>query len=143
MADFLNFLLDQWILSTAFVVVLLMLLITELRGSSLGFKDLTPAEVVRLINREDAVVIDVRDEADYKAGHIVNALHLPVGLMEARLGELEPYRERPFVLVCRTGQVAARGCVTLKKQGFNTIYKLSGGMLAWLGADLPVEKVDR
>ncbi len=140
MSDFFGFMLDHWILSSAFVALTIALIMTEFKGRLLGFKEVKPADAVRLINQEEAVVIDVRDENDYKHGHIINALHIPVGRMEARLGELEPFRDRPIIVACRTGQTSARAGVALNKQGFKTIYKLAGGMMAWQSANLPVTK---
>jgi rhodanese-related sulfurtransferase len=140
MRDFALFVLDHWILSSAFVVILFLLVINEMKRKVLGYKDVPPADAVRLINREDALVLDVREENEFKSGHIINAVHIPVGLMESRINELESHRERAILVACRSGQRAAKAAVMLNRQGFSNVYKLAGGMMAWESASLPVEK---
>jgi len=135
-----KFVINHWMLVLALVVILVMLVADTMKRRLLGFKDIKPQEAVRLINHEDAVVVDVREDKEYNEGHVVDAMLIPFGLMEERLQELEPYRARPLVVYCRTGQRAAHACNLLRKQGFEQVYKISGGMLAWRGADLPVVK---
>jgi len=140
MGDLVTFLLDHYILTSAFIVLLVMLIVGELKGRVLGYKEVVVNEAVRLINHEDALVIDAREEGLYKSGHIVNALNIPVGLMDSKLGELESHRDKPIILVCRTGQVAARGCVELSRKEFKNLFKLRGGMLSWTDAGMPTVK---
>lgn len=135
-----EFVANHWLLVTALAVILLLLAADAMKRRVLGFNDIRPQEAVRLINHEDAVIVDVRDDQEFREGHILNALLIPYGLMEERLQELEPYKARPLVVYCRTGQRAAHACALLQKQGFQRLYKLSGGILAWRGADLPVVK---
>jgi rhodanese-related sulfurtransferase len=135
-----EFITNHWVLVAALVVILVLLAADGLKRRVLGFKDIKPQEAVRLINHEEAVVVDVRDDQEYRQGHVLNALPIPYGLMEERLQELEPYKSRPLIVYCRTGQRSARACALLRKQGFARLYKLSGGLTAWRGADLPVVK---
>ena len=140
MGQFFSFLLDHYILTSAFIVLLGMLIYNELRGRVLGYKDTSVNDVVKLINNEDALVIDVREEGLYESGHIVNALNIPVALMDSKLAELEKHRDKPIIVVCRTGQVSARGCVELSRKGFKNLHKLKGGMLSWLDSNMPTVK---
>ncbi len=140
MGDFFSFLVDHWILSSLFIFIFLALIMTEFRGRLLGFKEVPPNEAVRLMNQEDSIVLDVRDEATFNSGHILNATNIPVGLLESRLGELSESRNKPVLVVCRNGQDSARAGGVLQKQGFTEIHKLAGGMLAWENATLPVVK---
>ncbi|NOY70783.1 MAG: rhodanese-like domain-containing protein [Gammaproteobacteria bacterium] len=140
MSDFFGFLVDHWILSSLFIFILFALIMTEFRGRLLGFKDIPPNEAVRLMNQDNAIVLDVRDEATFNSGHILNAKNIPVGLLESRLGELSESRSNPVLLVCRSGQDSARAGGVLQKQGFAEIYKLAGGMMAWENANLPLIK---
>ena len=135
-----EFVVNHWLLVAALVVILVLLAADGLKRRVLGFRDVKPQEAVRLINHEDAVMVDVRDDQEYREGHVLNALLIPLGLIEERLGELEPYKARPLIVYCHTGPRSARACALLQKQGFERLYKLSGGMLAWRGADLPVVK---
>ena len=105
-----------------------------LRGKELGV-----VQAVQLINRQDAVVVDVREPAEFKAGHIPNARNIPHGQIGDRLKELEKFKSKPILLSCATGQRSASACNVLQKAGFADVYSLSGGMNAWLQASMPVE----
>jgi rhodanese-related sulfurtransferase len=134
------FVSNHWVLVSLFVMVLIALVFTELRRGSLGFKDLNPNDTVRLMNSEDAALLDVRDDTEFKSGHVLNAIHIPLGLLESRIRELEAHREKPIVVYCRTGQRSAQASAILGKQGFTKVYKMSGGILAWQSANMPLVK---
>ncbi len=97
-------------------------------------------EAVQLINRRDALVLDVRDTGDYAAGHIANAKHVPEAQLADRIKELEKYRSRPIVVCCRTGSRASSVSGMLRKKGFTEAFALRGGIAAWQQASLPLEK---
>lgn len=97
-------------------------------------------EAVQLINRRDAVVLDVRDTGDYNAGHIANARHIPESQVANRLKELEKYRSRPIVVSDRSGTRAPVVTAMLRKRGFPEVFALRGGVTAWQQASLPLEK---
>ena len=97
-------------------------------------------DAVQLINRRDAVVLDVRDTGDYAAGHITGAKHLPESQLADRMKELEKFKLRPIVVCCRTGTRAPVVSANLRKQGFAEAFALSGGIAAWQQASLPLEK---
>lgn len=134
------FVVNHWILVTVFVLLLGALIFTEMRRGALGYKSLTPSDAVRLMNSENAVLLDVRDESEFRSGHILNAKHVPVALLESKLNELDVDRERPLIVYCRTGQRSAKAGFTLNKQGFKKVYNLGGGILAWQSANLPLAK---
>ena len=135
-----EFVVNHWLLILALVVIVVLLVIDTLKRRVLGFQEIKPQEAVRLINHEEAVAVDVREDKEYHEGHVLNAIHIPYGLMEERLQELDAYKAQPLIVYCRTGQRSAHAAVLLRKQGFERVYKLSGGILAWRGADLPVVK---
>ena len=97
-------------------------------------------EAVQLINRRDAVVIDVRDSGDYAAGHIVNARHIPEAQLAERIKELEKVKRRPIIVSCRTGSRAAHARDVQHKHGFGEVFVLRGGIAAWQQASMPLEK---
>jgi len=97
-------------------------------------------EAVQLINRRDALVLDVRDTGDYAAGHIANAKHVPEAQLADRIKELEKHRSRPIVVSCRTGARAPAVSGMLRKKGFAEAFALRGGIAAWQQASLPLEK---
>lgn len=134
MALFLEFLAQQWILAAALLAVAVMLFIHETRKSG---PSLSPQQAINLINTEDGVFLDLRDAADYKQGHIVDALHIPAAKLPERIAELEKYKNKPIVLVCKMGQQASAAGKQLKAKEFDKVYKMTGGMMEWGNLQLP------
>jgi rhodanese-related sulfurtransferase len=100
-----------------------------------------PAQATHLMNREDALVIDVREPAEYGAGHVIGAKNLPLARLDAPGAELAKRKEKPLIVYCIDGgERSAKACAILKKQGFTRVANLSGGLNAWQQAGLPVEK---
>jgi rhodanese-related sulfurtransferase len=102
--------------------------------------DIGAFEAVQLINRRDALVLDVREKGDYAAGHITHARQIPEAQLADRMKELDKYKSRPIVVCCRTGARASVVSATLRKQGFPEAFALRGGVTAWQQASLPLEK---
>ena len=134
------FIEKNWIYVLACVASGAMLLFPLVQRLITGAKDVTVQQAVQLINRRDAVVLDVRDASDYAAGHIPNSRHIPAGEIEKRLKELEKLKNRPIVVSCRSGNRAAAICALLKKNGFQEAFPLKGGILGWQQAAMPIEK---
>jgi len=105
-----------------------------------GGASVTTLEATQLINREDAVVLDVRDAASYAAGHVLGARNVPLADLGQRAGELDKARKRPVIVVCETGNTAGRAVSLLKARGFERAVNLAGGFRGWLQGGLPVEK---
>ncbi len=105
-----------------------------------GGPAVTPMEATLLINREDALVVDVREQNEYSAGHIPNARFMPLGQVKDRLSELDKFRDRAVIVACRSGNRSASACSTLRKHGFSKVFNLTGGIDAWEQASLPVTK---
>ena len=97
-------------------------------------------EAVQLINRRDALVLDVRDTGDYAAGHITHARHIAEAQLTERMKELDKYKSRPIVLTCKTGSRAPAVAGLLRKQGYAEAVALRGGIAAWQQAGLPLDK---
>lgn len=117
------------------------LLIWNLLGDQIsGIKPLLPQEATLLINHEEAVVLDVREDNEYMQGHILNAVHVPLSQLSDKMTRLEKYRDRPIIASCMSGSRSTRACNILKKSGFERIYNLKGGVIAWQNANLPLTK---
>lgn len=116
----------------------LMLLLPMFKKSAGGVPNLSPNEAVTLINRSNALVLDVRDDAEFAAGHIADATHIPVAGLEARLGELKKYKTKAILVNCQRGLRAAKACEILRKAEFTQVHNLQGGLNAWVEAKLPV-----
>jgi rhodanese-related sulfurtransferase len=105
-----------------------------------GIKEVNPSEALQLINHKNAIVLDVREQSEYDAGHILHAKLMPLGKLKERVGELEKYRDSSILVVCRTGNRSGTACFILGRQGFGQAYNLAGGVQAWQQANLPLEK---
>lgn len=103
-------------------------------------QEVGPTEAVQLMNRRDAVVLDVRDATEYKSGHITNARNVPEKELEARAKELEKVKAKPIIVCCPRGNRSANVAGRLRKLGFNEVVSLRGGLAAWQQANMPLEK---
>lgn len=117
-----------------------MLLWPLVRSRLFGIGEVSPTEAVQLINREQALVLDVREDAEYAAGHIADAKHIPLAQLPSRLAELEAWKSKPVVVHCKAGMRAASACSVLRNSGFANVSNLSGGLDAWQAAKMPVIK---
>jgi rhodanese-related sulfurtransferase len=98
----------------------------------------TIAEATHLINREDALVLDVRDPGEYGAGHILGAKNVPLSRLND--AEVAKRKDRPMIVYDEGGERSSKAVATLKKRGFTRVVNLTGGLRAWQQAGLPVEK---
>ncbi|MBV2234258.1 MAG: rhodanese-like domain-containing protein [Sterolibacterium sp.] len=113
-----------------------MLLWQTVKG--VGGNQLSPQAATLLMNRAGAVVIDVSSSAEWSAGHIPEARHIPLDQFDKHLPELEKHKSKPLIVSCQSGVRSGGACGKLKKQGFEQVYNLAGGMAAWREAGLPV-----
>ena len=138
MSRLIEFLANHSLLGMLFFALLGMFLWTFFGAA--GGRRIEPGQATRLINHENAVVLDVRNDGEYEQGHIINAVHVPMSAIAQRLDKLEKYRSRPIITACGTGQKAASASGMLRKHGFEDVYSLNGGIAAWQGASLPLTK---
>lgn len=115
-----------------------MLLWPQLLGGAK--KQVGTLEATQLINRNDAVIVDVREDSEFAQGHIPNAKHIPLRQLPSRLKELEKFKAKPIIVNCRSGNRSAKACGILNKHGFENVHNLAGGITAWAQAGLPLEK---
>lgn len=128
-----------WLILIALVSGI-MLLWSMLGNRLKGVKEADCAAALQLINHKDACVLDVREADEFSSGHLLNAKHIPLSKLRERIGELERCRDKPVVVVCRSGQRSATACMLLGREQFTQVYNLAGGVLAWQKANLPLEK---
>ena len=133
-----SFVLENWYLFVTALVSGGLLLWPSLAGN-VGGARVSPADAVRLINREKAVLIDVSEPAEFAAGHAVGARSVPMAGLETSR-DLPKNKALPLVLVCPTGTRAGRAVAVLKKLGFENTQAIAGGLAAWRAANLPTEK---
>ncbi|MFB9886157.1 rhodanese-like domain-containing protein [Balneatrix alpica] len=135
MERFIEFTINHWELTSAFILTLAVWLWSEKKK---GGASVNTSQATRLINREDAVILDIRARKDYSAGHIANSLNIAAAEVSNKLTELEKHKDKPIIVVCNLGQTAGATAAQLKKAGFTQVYRLSGGITEWKAANLPV-----
>lgn len=140
MSDFTEFALHNWLLFLALFAILGMLIGGEILRKMRGVSTLDAPSALRLINDQDAVIVDIRDAGDYKEGHIPQARHLPFSALQERVGELAKVKDQPIIVYCRSGATSQSACVLLKKNGFANVHSLKGGLPSWLDAHLPISR---
>lgn len=136
----LQFLESNWWAILVMIVSAVMLIVLTLRRLWSPVRDVGAMEATQLINRRDALMLDVREPKDYQGGRIPNAVHMPQSQLASRGDELKKLSGRPVIAYCERGQNSRSAAAALTKLGFSEIYTLRGGLRAWSEAGLPVEK---
>jgi rhodanese-related sulfurtransferase len=139
MEQLIEFVGNHPILVGALLVVSALLIHNLIAGDG-GKGAVDPAGATELINHQDAAVVDVRPATDYRQGHIINALNIPMSGFSEQIGRLEKYKNRPLIISCRSGAQSSAAVRQLRKRGFDQVYNLRGGILAWQSANLPVSR---
>jgi rhodanese-related sulfurtransferase len=114
------------------------LLLWPLIQGKVGGPSVTPTQATLLINREDAIVLDVREQQEFTRGHIPNSRHIPLDQIDKRADELDRFKNRPIIVNCQSGNRAYAACGALRKRGFEKVFNLQGGVAAWEQAGLPL-----
>lgn len=134
--DFFVFISEQWILVSVLLVLIYLFAINERIKSG---RPISVHAVTRMLNAEEAVLLDVRDSKEFKAGHIAGALNIPNSKLQDKVGELEAHREQIIIVADKVGQQAGAVGRKLQQQGFK-VFRLTGGMMEWKNQNLPVVK---
>jgi rhodanese-related sulfurtransferase len=140
MEQIIEFTGNHTMLVAAFAIVLAMLIGNEVSRFTRGFNDISPTDVTKLMNHETAILLDIRTAAENREGHIINSKHIPTSELVTRMPELEKHRQNHVIAYCRSGNRSVAACKILKKNGFENVYNLGGGIMAWESANLPVTK---
>lgn len=135
MAQFIEFLGNHWLLSSAWLVTVGAIIFYHQRT---GSSTVRPQEAVMMINRKDAVVVDVREKKEFQKGHIVDAINIPLTKLKQRQTELKKHRDKPVIVVCKMGQQSGDAAKTLQEAGYGEVYRLAGGITEWKAQSLPL-----
>lgn len=127
-------------LSFGFIGVLVALIALEFGRLTRGYTALTPAGLTQLINRSNALLIDVSSIQDFEQGHIPGARHVAMSQFDPENKDLAKARELPVAVYCKSGQTSGLAAKRLKKAGFSQVYTLEGGLRSWSEAQLPLAK---
>jgi rhodanese-related sulfurtransferase len=137
--DLIKFALDNiYLIAVALVSGAMLLWPVVRRGA--GGASVSTLEATQLINRQDALILDVRNAEEFQKGHILNARNIPLPQLDARHSDIVRYKEKPVIVACESGSRSGAAAAVLRKQGFAKVFSLSGGIAAWQQAGLPVEK---
>jgi len=136
MADFIVFMSEQWVLFSILALLVAGFFVLEKKRSGVV---LSHHEITRLLNNDEAVLLDVREAKDYSAGHVSGALNIPYAKLKDRCSELEKYKAKTIVVADKMGQHSGASVKILTEAGFNAA-RLQGGMVEWEGQNLPVVK---
>jgi len=137
MVEFMQFVSQEWILFAVFLALATMLVMHETRSGGVA---LSPAQLTKLVNDSEGVIVDVRDSKEFAGGHIVDAINIPHAKIASQISQLDKHKNKPVIVVCKFGQHAGGVGKTLKTAGFEQVSKLSGGMAEWQAAQMPVVK---
>ena len=123
------------------LIGILMLLFWNLFGNTVsGIRIISPMEVTRMMNHENAVVLDIRNEKDFSEGHILNAVNIPAEKLQEKITDLEKLKDRPIVIACRYGSDSSRAARILKGFAIDNVHCIKGGLQAWSQANLPLTR---
>jgi rhodanese-related sulfurtransferase len=137
MDQLIEFAMNHWILVGSFLLISALLL-HNLMQSDKGSVD--PLGAIEMINHQEALVIDVRPSADFQKGHIINAINAPSNGFANQINAFKKHKDHPVIVGCRSGAQSQVACQQLRKAGFEQVFNLKGGILAWQSANLPLTK---
>lgn len=136
-----QFVANHTIMVAAWVALFVAVLFNFYKGATNKFKVLTNAQATQLINKEEAVILDVRSDDEFRAGHIIESHHLiPSDIKSKKLSSIEKFKDRPVIVVDSNGLSAGNLANELGKQGFSKVYTLKEGIIGWKAANLPLAK---
>ena len=124
----------------ALFVVMALVIKAEFDHQSGKSNQVDPTAAIRLMNNDDAVVVDVREVNDFNKGHIKDAKNIPMSSLKQQLDNVAKVKDLPVLMYCRSGNISGRACRVLKRSGYSNVHNLAGGILGWQDANLPLTK---
>jgi rhodanese-related sulfurtransferase len=136
-----EFATNNALLVVAFFALIAIIIFNEVKNLGQKFTKLSPGAAVQLMNSNDDVVfLDVRESGETANGKITKSIQIPVGSVKERIAEIEKYKDKPVVVYCKTGTRSSVACNALTKNGFSNVYNLTGGIMSWQEAHMPIGK---
>lgn len=141
MQEYIEFFRANPMLSLAWLGLFLALVVTTIKSMTSKVKHIGTQELVMLVNKQGAKVVDVRAKEEFRKGHIVDAVNISMSeIKNNQISSLESNKNTPIILVCNAGMTSAQAAQLLVAQGFEQVYSLKGGMGDWQAANMPVQK---
>ncbi len=138
MAQYIEFFGNHPFLFGALGLTMGMIIYTEYQRAASAGSALSVGQATRLQNDGDALFLDVRDNQQFKNGHLIDAKNIPIKGLADKSSELSKYKQKPIIVYCENGMRAGKACSVLRKAGFTDLYTLNGGIAAWEKANLPL-----
>ncbi|MAU05744.1 MAG: rhodanese-like domain-containing protein [Gammaproteobacteria bacterium] len=135
MTQFFEFIGNHLYLSLMWVVTLGVIIMYHQRTAS---SSVGPQQAVMLINRKEAIVVDVREKKEFESGHIVDSINIPMTKLKQRITEVWKYKDKPMVVVCKLGQHSGQAAKILQEAGHADVVRLAGGLTEWKAQSLPL-----
>ena len=140
MQEYIDFVAENPLYFIGLVVVIIFIIKIESARFTRKFKMVNTNEAVKLMNQDDTIIVDVREDKEIKGGIIQGAEHITLGQLNDRIGHLGNNKQVPILVYCRTGTRSSSACNTITKAGFENVSALTGGIVAWETANLPTVK---
>ncbi len=141
MQEYLDFLEANQVLAIIWLAIFGAVIFVSIKASVSGAKKISHQQATLLMNRENAVVVDVRGDAEFKQGHIIGSKQVPLSKFKNNeLSSIEKHKDSPIIVVCNTGMTSTQACQMLLKAGFSNVHNLQGGITEWRSANLPLTK---
>lgn len=135
-----GFIQSNMLLVGGLLIVLFLIIKVEIGRFTRKYQQINVNEAIQLMNNDDTVIVDVREDKEVANGIIQGAKHIKLGNFATRMSELNNSKSKPLLVYCRSGNRSAHACNQLTKEGFEDVYNLAGGITAWESANLPVSK---
>lgn len=140
MQEYIEFAGRHPLLFVALAAVIALIIMSELKRATKGYKEVLPAEAVRLINKEDAMVLDIRESNELGQGSIIDSKHIALSVLPEKLASLSKDKDKPILVFCKMGSRSGQACKLLLKNSYTNVFGLKGGIIAWQNEQLPLSK---
>lgn len=140
MSQLVEFVGNHPFLSSLFIIALFLYLRALYQDKSKAYQSVNVDQLTRLVNQQNAQVIDVRPKDAFAQGHIVNAINLPMEDIQAGKIKLDKFKKKPVVVYCQVGRTSMTASQQLSEAGFEQVFNLQGGINAWITDKLPLSK---
>ncbi len=140
MAEYITFAQNNPLLFAGLAVIIFLIVKMEIDRFTRKYKTVNTNEAVQLLNRDDTVLLDVREDKELSEGVINGAKHIPLGQLSSHISELNKLKDKPILVYCRSGNRSGSACKQLTNEGFSDVSNLAGGIMSWESANLPIKK---
>ncbi len=140
MEEYINFASKHYWLFVALGAVITLIIVTEVRRFTRGYKEVSPNDAVLLINKEDALVLDVREPSELAQGTIIGAKHVALSTLPQNTDSISTDKNKPILVFCKMGNRSPQACKLLLKNSYTKVFGLKGGLTAWINDELPITK---